>query len=68
MSDATLVDRIQEVRTRNNHHWMDLLRLALEAEPEATKQVLRSIEACDAEVRYLMKELARDDAHPGHHV
>ena len=58
-TDAELIDHIQEIRTANNSHWMDLLRLALEAQPDRAKEILRNIEACDTEVREAMKELAR---------
>lgn len=58
MSDAELIDRIEAIRARNNTHWMDLVRLAMELAPDRTKVLLRDIEACDGEVRRLTKELA----------
>lgn len=58
--EADLVDRIEEVRRRNNHCWMELLRLALEAEPEKAKAVLQKISHNDSEIQRLLGELASD--------
>lgn len=55
---ADLIDRIEEIRTRNNSVWMNLVRLALEAEPERAKELLRQIEEYDSAVTSLLRELA----------
>jgi hypothetical protein len=39
---------------------MDLLRLAIEAEPEKAKQILEQIEQHDNQIRRLLKALASD--------
>ena len=38
-----IVDEIQAIRAGNNINWMDLLRVALRAAPEETKQLVRRI-------------------------
>lgn len=53
-----LVDRIAEVRRQNNAAWMELLRLALEAEPEKAKDILLKIKQHDSEIQKLLGELA----------
>lgn len=59
MTDAELIDRIEDVRANNNRHWMDLVRLAVRLDPGKAKLLLRQIAECDGEVRRLTKELAR---------
>lgn len=57
--NMVLVDEIQDVRTRNNVNWMDLLRIALTHAPEETKQVLRRINSDDDAISRLFKELGK---------
>jgi hypothetical protein len=52
-----LIDRIEEVRGRNNGYWMQLLRIAMEADPDRTRGVLRRIEECDTMITRLLTEL-----------
>jgi len=54
---ADLIEQISEVRRLNNVNWMELLRIAFEADPDRTKAVLQRIEDCDGEVTRLMREL-----------
>ena len=56
-----LVDRIEEIRTRNNSNWMMLLRLALQADPDGARAILRDINDCDSQVTRLLRELADED-------
>lgn len=53
-----IVDRIEQVRTRNNIEWMTILRIALDAAPEQTKAVLKRIEENDRDIHGLLRELA----------
>ena len=55
---ADLIDQIGAIRTRNNGYWMELLRLALEVDPERAKAILRQIQECDTEVTRLARKLA----------
>lgn len=55
-----LVDRIQAIRSRNNEHWMDLLRLALEAQPSKARHLLSQIAENDEQVLTLTKRISRD--------
>lgn len=58
LTEAELIDHIQQIRGANNTHWMDILRLAMKHAPARTKALLKEIEHCDGEVRRLTKELA----------
>ena len=57
---ADLIDRIEQTRQDNNRQWMDLLRLALEAEPHQAKAILLNIKRNDSEIQRLLGELASD--------
>jgi len=55
--DLDLVDEIENVRSRNNVNWMDLLRIGLTHAPEETKRVLRRINADDGKISDLFRKL-----------
>jgi hypothetical protein len=57
---ADVIDRIEEIRTRNNGAWMSLLRIALESDPERTREVLARIDEHDREISKLLRRLADD--------
>jgi|TARA_B110000483_G_C18111141_1_gene509739 hypothetical protein len=38
-----LVDQIQNIRTKNNKNWMDLLRLSLKLDFSSTSKILKEI-------------------------
>ncbi len=52
------VDTVEAIRAANNHLWMDLLRIALEADPDKTKAILRKINANDQRISSWLKRLA----------
>lgn len=58
LSDAELIDAIEQIRARNNTHWMNLVRLAFELAPERARGIMQEIERLDGEVRRLTKELS----------
>jgi hypothetical protein len=57
MTDAEIVDLIQEIRSRNNINWMGILKIALRYAPEETKVLLASVYMEDAAVSDLVKLL-----------
>ncbi|AGI66654.1 hypothetical protein OAN307_c09340 [Octadecabacter antarcticus 307] len=52
-----LIDGIEQVRSKNNVNWMNLLRVALKANPEATLELVRDINSKDNEVSELFAKL-----------
>lgn len=58
-SEDQIVLKIQEVRSRNNVLWMDLLRIALEAAPDKAKATLELINKNDAQISALVAKLAK---------
>ncbi len=59
MTDAELIDRIEQIRARNNTHWMNLVRLAFELAPDRARYIMQEIQRLDGEVRRLTQELAQ---------
>ena len=56
-----IIDEIQEIRTRNNKNWMDILRLAFKYAPKEAKRIMADITECDAEINKLSKRLAEGE-------
>lgn len=52
-----LIDAIEQVRTKNNVDWMNLLRVALRADPEGTLELVREINTKDNEISELFAKL-----------
>ncbi len=52
-----LIDGIEQVRTKNNVNWMNLLRVALRADPEGTLELVREINTKDNEISELFAKL-----------
>ena len=57
MNDLEVIDAIEEVRSKNNVNWMDLLRLALKHAPEQTKDLIKKIKKSDNEISNLLGKL-----------
>lgn len=56
-NDMSLIDQIEQIRARNNTHWMNLVRLAFELAPERARSIMQEIARLDGEVRRLTQEL-----------
>ena len=57
MNDLEVIDAIEEVRSKNNVNWMDILRLALKPAPEETKDLIKKINKSDNEISNLLGKL-----------
>ncbi len=53
-----LISQIEEIRKDTNHLWMDILRVALESDPERTKNILLRIKQNDGQIQRRLGELA----------
>ncbi|NBR91099.1 MAG: hypothetical protein EBS68_14550 [Rhodobacteraceae bacterium] len=52
-----LIDQIEKVRNNNNVNWMNLLRIAIQSNPEDTMKVIREINTRDNEISTLFAKL-----------
>ena len=57
-TDFDIIDEIQDVRSKNNVHWMDLVRLAFELDSARARQLMGRIDSCDNKISNLFKQLA----------
>jgi len=64
MTDEELLDQITRVRAQNNVNWVELLRIALRADPKATKEVLGKVLIMDLQVSRLTRALSATDWKP----
>lgn len=51
------IDKIQEIRTKNNKLWMDLMRLAFHHSPEEAKKIMSQISQNDEKITKAVKEM-----------
>ena len=52
-----LVDQIQNIRTKNNKNWMDLLRLSLKLDFSSTSKILKEICKDDKSISSLAQKI-----------
>lgn len=52
-----LIERIEIIRAKNNANWMQVLKIALEVDPDRTRDVLYRIIASDEAVTHEMRQL-----------
>jgi len=58
MTDMEIIDKIQEIRSRNNVNWMDILRLAFRESPEEARILMGKVNDYDGEIAALLRQLA----------
>jgi hypothetical protein len=56
--DLEIIDEIEQVRTRNNVNWMDILRLGFTHAPEETRTLIGKINQEDGRISDLYRKLA----------
>lgn len=60
-TDLEIIDEIEEIRAKNNTHWMDAVRLCFELDPPKARKIFQNIKACDARINELTEELAKNE-------
>lgn len=56
-NSMTIIDKIEEKRSKNNKQWMNLLRLAMKYAPEQSKKTINLINKNDKSISDLLKKL-----------
>ena len=51
-----IINKIQQVRSKNNVNWMNLLRLAFDSAPEKASKVVKQININDKKISSLLKK------------
>lgn len=57
MTDLEIIDEIEKVRSKNNINWMNILKVALKASPDATLKILKKIHKSDDKINKLTNKL-----------
>ena len=52
-----LIDKIEEMRQKNNKNWMDVLRLAIQLDQKKTSKILFEIYRHDQKISTLARKL-----------
>jgi RimJ/RimL family protein N-acetyltransferase len=60
-SDANIINAIEQIRAKNNTHWMDAVRLCFDLDANRAREIFKNIKECDYQVNILLKELADND-------
>jgi len=53
-----IIDQIEDIRSKNNGNWMDILRLAFSHAPSEAGMIMEKIYALDEEISILAKKLS----------
>ena len=52
-----IINQIQQVRSKNNVNWMNLMRLAFDSAPQKASKVVKQININDKKISRLLKKL-----------
>lgn len=54
-----IIDKIENIRGKNNSNWMNLLRLAYKSSPKETLDIMSKIYKDDLKISNLVKKLTK---------
>ena len=54
-----IINKIEQVRKKNNKNWMDILRVAFTHAPKETAKIMASIYKDDSKISKLAKKLTK---------
>ncbi len=54
---SDVIDKVEEIRKNNNTLWMDILRIAYQAAPQAVRIIMKEIGENDKQVTKWLKKL-----------
>ena len=57
-SKLKLINQIQNVRSKNNKYWMDVLRLAFKYAPNQASELMKKVNSNDQKISKLVKKLS----------
>jgi len=60
-SDEDIINEVQQIRQKNNTHWMDVVKLAFRISPVEAREIFKKIKYCDFKINELLKELAENE-------
>lgn len=60
MTDLEIIDAIEQVRSKNNINWMNILRLAFKHSPSEAREIVAKINEDDGKIGALLKQLSEN--------
>ena len=60
MTDFEIIDAIEQVRSKNNINWMNILRLAFKYSPSEAREIIKKINEDDGNIGVLLKQLSEN--------
>ena len=54
---SSIINKIQNIRSKNNVNWMNILRLAIELDPKRTTKIMKKINYDDKKISSLLNKL-----------
>lgn len=60
MTDLEIIDAIEQVRSKNNINWMNILRLAFKHSPSEAREIVAKINEDDGKIGALLKQLSQN--------
>ena len=55
-----IINQIEEVRSKNNINWMDVLRLTFKLSPNEAKKLVKKINIQDSKISNLLEKLSKN--------
>ena len=60
LTDLDIISEIENVRSRNNVNWMDILRLAFKYAPDEARLIISKINSDDGKISNLLNKLSKN--------
>jgi hypothetical protein len=60
MTDLEIINKIEEIRSKNNINWMNVLRLAFKYAPDEAREIVSKINVDDNRIGELLKKLSEN--------
>ena len=54
-----IISKIENIRSKNNVNWMNILRLAFKLDPENSAKIMKKINYDDKKISDLLKDLSK---------
>lgn len=58
-TDLEILNEIEEIRSKNNVLWMDVVRLCFELDPKRARLIFKEIKECDRKIQKLSNEISK---------
>ena len=54
-----IINQIQNIRSKNNVNWMNILKLAFKLDPKSASKIMKKINYDDKRISNLLKKLSK---------